>query len=194
MSTLTSRLSLVEWVGADVVSTIRTGNTTNMGTLDNTVLVTEGTFASRPAASSVEKDHVYKATDTGLWYIGDGTNWNTMIVAGAWANLSLGSGITAFGGGTFTPAYRLEADTLRLRGQATNAAGSKASGFTWATLPAGFRPTSAVDVAVMVANNPIQMCDLTVNTNGTMTVGVSASGTVAISSILLLDGLTFSLS
>jgi hypothetical protein len=75
MPTTTSRLALTQWIGADAVSTIRTGNATNTGILDNTVLVTEGTLVGRPAANTVEKDHIYKATDTGQWFLSDGTNW-----------------------------------------------------------------------------------------------------------------------
>lgn len=117
----------------------------------------------------------------------------TTLLGGSWQSLTLGTNIGAFGAGTFSPQARLENDIVRLRGQATNTV-SKASGFLWATLPVGLRPSSQVDLCVMVAANPILVCDLTIATNGQMTVGVSGSGTVGSNSILLLDGLTFTVS
>ncbi len=80
MSTLTSRLSLVEWVGADVVATMRTGNTTNMAILDNASIFTQGTLASRPAAATAGR--YYLATDDtsagssiGTLYFDTGAAW-----------------------------------------------------------------------------------------------------------------------
>ena len=82
MPTTTTRLALTQPVGADLVSQIRTSMTANASTLDNTVLVTEGTLAGRPNANTFEKDHIYKATDATppTWYMSDGTNWHPMDI------------------------------------------------------------------------------------------------------------------
>lgn len=69
----TTRLGLVQWVGGDPPSTIRTGNTTNMATLDNAVTVTSGVLSSIPAAGTAGRR--YYATDSGIELWDTGTSW-----------------------------------------------------------------------------------------------------------------------
>jgi hypothetical protein len=74
----TSRLTLQEPLISDSTSELRLSITANAQTLDNAVLVTEGTLVERPTASSVEKDHIFRATDVDEWYITDGTTWQIL--------------------------------------------------------------------------------------------------------------------
>lgn len=71
MPNLTSRLSLQQPIGTDPVSEFRTGITQVTGILDNTVLFTRGTLATRPAPGAVEYGHVYQTTDT----LGESLSW-----------------------------------------------------------------------------------------------------------------------
>ena len=77
----TSRLSLAEPLTSDASSELRLSITNNATTLDDAVLVTEGTISSIPTASSVEKDHIYRATDTSQWFVSDGSNWTLFAPA-----------------------------------------------------------------------------------------------------------------
>lgn len=72
----TTRLGLVEWIGTDSPTVYRTGNTTNMGILDNAAIYTSGTLGSRPAASGLA-GKFYRTTDSGAesLFWSDGTNW-----------------------------------------------------------------------------------------------------------------------
>ena len=80
MPTNTPRLALVMEASTDNESGFPAREATTYGILDNATLVTEGTFAARPAVGSVEHEHLYRATDTAQWYISDGTNWNVINV------------------------------------------------------------------------------------------------------------------
>lgn len=80
MAHSTSRLSLGIPDGGDLESAYPPLIGGAMNTLDNSVIVTEGTISARPLATAVEKDRIYKATDTGLWYISNGANWNVMSI------------------------------------------------------------------------------------------------------------------
>ena len=70
MSTTTTRHGLVQPAGSDGPVSLRTSIDGNATILDNAVLVTEGTLVARPVASTVEHDHIYRATDTGQWFVG----------------------------------------------------------------------------------------------------------------------------
>jgi hypothetical protein len=58
-------------------------------TLDNAVTFSEGTLVSRPSASLAGR--VYYATDVGRYYQDTGSAWETVLTAGAWTYLGLGT-------------------------------------------------------------------------------------------------------
>ena len=118
-----TRLGLHIAEGTDLESAFPPMNAQANGILDSAVLVTEGTLAARPAAASVEKDRIYKATDTGVWYIGDGTNWHTMLIARAWQALTLATNVIAVAG-MYAPAVRFVGDKVEFRGAMQNNTGS----------------------------------------------------------------------
>lgn len=98
MPTPTSRLALLEPIGADTVSELRLSSTNHATTLDAAVIVTEGTLTSRPSSSLVY-GQTYYATDTGLWYFYNGSAWQTVSMAptvftgtGNYANTSPSTG------------------------------------------------------------------------------------------------------
>ncbi len=78
MPTFFSRLGLQYPLGVDPPSELRIADQANATILDNAVLYTEGTFASRPAAGATEHGHVYRSTDTGQWSWNNGTIWIDM--------------------------------------------------------------------------------------------------------------------
>ncbi len=78
MPTTTTRLALTNPLGVDNPSVLRTSITANDAILDNAVLYTEGTLASRPLASAVEHGHEYRSTDTGQISKSNGTIWIDM--------------------------------------------------------------------------------------------------------------------
>lgn len=141
MPNTTTRLTLQEPITADSPTELRLAVTNNSSTLDNAVLVTEGTLAGRPAANTVEKDHVYKATDTVEWFISDGTNWNTILVAAAWQTPTFQNSWVNFvpDGGQQTVKYRKVGDMIQLRGSCGNGTAG-----TIFTLPTGYRPAADV--------------------------------------------------
>jgi hypothetical protein len=86
MSNTTSRLSLSQPVGTDNPSALRLSITANANILDAALMYGSGTLAARPLANSKPNGYVYLATDDtsngvhGTYYVGDGTNWNTLRV------------------------------------------------------------------------------------------------------------------
>lgn len=194
MPTNTSRLSLVIPASTDNESTFPSQATTTYNILDNATLVTEGTLASRPLATSVEKDHIYKATDTVQWFISDGTNWNVVQVSNAWTALTLASGVIA-ASGEYVPSVRLEGDVVRLKGaMQNNTGGNITAGATWATIPAspaGLRPTVGTNLVI-----PAALSTSTLATN----FGIGNNGLIWLTQALgngaqvYLDGVTFTTS
>lgn len=73
--TPTPRLSLPTLSGTDLVSGFPAAYLPTQDILDNAVLVTEGTLASRPAATALPAGNEYYATDVDIVYKTDGTNW-----------------------------------------------------------------------------------------------------------------------
>lgn len=96
MANSTSRLALVQPVGTDAASELRTSITANATTLDASVIVTEGALADRPAGSYVGQ--TYYATDTGLWYFYTGAAWQA-VTFGATAPVGT---VQQFAGATIT--------------------------------------------------------------------------------------------
>lgn len=183
----TSRLSLNYPEEGDGETNYPAVSVQQMDTLDDAVLVTEGTISARPAANTFEKDHVYKATDTKQWFMSDGTNWFTVMIAGPWVNLTLESGITTTVG-AYTPAARLVGDKVELRGAITNTNGTAA--LFVAVLPSGMRPAELCMFPAMVSSG-----------GGVLAVFAASSGDLTFDSPFLpttatayLDGASFSLS
>ena len=73
----TTRLGLIQVDGTDAVSVFPAAMNSDMATLDNAAIYTEGTLVGRPAASSVAHGTYYRTTDTGAETLSwtDGTNW-----------------------------------------------------------------------------------------------------------------------
>ncbi len=185
MPTNTARLSLTNPLGTDAPSFLRTSITANNAILDNSVLYTEGTFASRPAAGAVEHGHVYRATDTSVWYQSDGTTWLTVMLAGAWSALSLATNVSAAGG--YTPGARREGDVVRLRGGLLTTGGGNV-GPDLATLPVGFRPSATVPAHIVQTSTSFVL-GATINTSGLLTMTIS--DTLPSGTNVWLDGITF---
>ena len=127
MPNTTSRLGLVQPLGTDAVSELRVSITDNASTLDNSVIVTEGTLASRPAGSY--NGQTYYATDTGLWYFYTGSAWETVMLAGGWQTLTPATGWVAYGAPGLQA--RVVGDKAELRGALQNQTGGTV---TFATL------------------------------------------------------------
>jgi hypothetical protein len=111
----TPRLALPYPIGSDLVSTFPTVDAQQAAILDNAMLYTEGNFASRPAVGAVEHGHIYRSTDTGIWYQSDGTNWLTVMLAGLWLTIATPSGFTAVAG-AYVPAARVGLTGPKARG------------------------------------------------------------------------------
>ena len=109
MSNTTTRLGLVQPVTTDSPAAIRTGITTTTGILDNTALYTEGTLAGRPAASTFEHGHIYRATDTGDISIVNGTSRDALERQ---SNKAVASGYCDLDSGVHVPLSRLSGITL----------------------------------------------------------------------------------
>lgn len=153
-----------------------------MGILDNAAIYTEGTLASRPAATAVVHGAIYRATDTGDLSYSNGTVWTTLGLVGVWQGLTLGSGVTGSG---YTPSARLQGDTTRLKGGLLNSSGSTiTAGATLATIPSGLRPTATLSFAEAFGGFVI------LSTAGLITM----SANVGAAQVVALDGITFSLS
>lgn len=172
-------------VGPDPPSQLRVAITNNATTTDNAAIWLTGSLAARASISPLVAGTLYKATDTGLLYHYDGTAWTTVMLAGAWQNLTLntGAGIVATGG--YVPSVRLEGDAVRLKGTMQNQSGGSFSG-TWATVPSGWRPSAHMSLITYVQGNP----DLvSITTAGVLSVGT----TVLNNQNVALDGVTYSL-
>lgn len=188
MPTTTSRLSIDVVAGTDLVSSYPTVNAQQMGILDGAVVYSEGVLASRPSAAI--KGRIYKGTDTGLYYFDTGSAWDTLMLAAAWANLSLASGLGTFSG-TYTPASRVVGDRVELRGGVQNTSGSgKSSPVAICTLASAYRPTSTAYItADTFLGNGFAV---EVTTAGVMTLLADASGLIN-NDFIPLDGLLYSL-
>jgi hypothetical protein len=186
MAGTTSRLSLSYPTGGDNESAFPAVSLSQMTTLDNAVLVTEGVFASRPGVGSVEKDRIYKATDTGVWYVSDGTNWNTMLVAGAWTAISLATNWTATG---FTPSVRLQGDQVLFKGAAINNTGAGSNAPFASALGSTFRPAATAYITVSSSSSPYAMQGQVASSGTFVFVTTVANGALA-----GFDGASFTLS
>lgn len=135
MPSTTSRLGLTAPLTTDADTQIRLSITGNADTLDNAAMYQSGTLAARAALSPVAGTFYY-GTDTKLLYEYDGTEWLTALVAGAWQNLTLASGVSS---GGIVPAARLVGDTVHFKGILQNTSGSAIG----ATSPLATLPSSS---------------------------------------------------
>lgn len=188
MPTTTTRLALVDPIGADAPSEFRVGIAASNAILDNAAIYTEGTLAARPLAGAVEHGHLYGGTDTGLLYQSNGTIWRTAMLAGAWTALTLGTGVTAATG--YTPSARLEGDIVRLKGAVKHTGSSFGAGNVLATLPSSsmYPASTFVDAWFDTVNDvwiPVQ-----IDTGGGVTLGGTG---ITSSAVVSLNGRTFTL-
>lgn len=136
----------------------------------------------RPAANTVEKDRIYKATDTGLWYISDGTNWNVMSVGNrgavniATSQSTSSSSFTALSTPDEVASIIMPADGLLVvRYQATWSYGT-AGGTATAALFLGSNELTATATASGNAGSgaPILLGNTGANAAATLALGASA--------------------
>jgi hypothetical protein len=133
-----------------------------------------------------------------------GTGFNTItqnpIVAGAvgvpetWHPFSLMAGTAAgvdINGTTYTPAYALDAQgNLKVHGTLNCPAGGLASGTTFATVPAGYRPTTNIPVSLVSVAGHGTLVHLYVRPNGNMQFNgaLGAGAVVYLDTTLLIQG------
>lgn len=149
-----------------------------------------GTLAARPAAGKLNR--VYWATDTKLLYQDNGTAWQTILLAGAWVPLTLGTEINA--GTGYLPSVRIEGDSARFKGAVT--ASLSPQSVIGALPSSGFYPVQPVGVPII--------CTATVAaTDLPGTLEISTSGAITLSpsqplsptnTIMYLDVVRYSLS
>lgn len=193
MPNSTTRLALVEPLGADAASELRVSITANATTLDAAVLVTEGTISSRPTATTVPYGSEYYATDTGQVFKSTGSVWLVVSVAPlTYTSLSLASGVSAFSG-DYTPSARVEGDRVWLRGTVENTSGGNITANTTVfTLPSGMAPS--VSTALVPAMNTASSSSTTATyLQVASTRAVSLTINIATGSTVALNGLNFSL-
>lgn len=190
----TPRLGLVTPAGTDNESLFPSQATTTYGVLDESVLMTSGTLASRPATPTPNVSGVtYYATDVKRFYFYDGAAWNTVQVAGAWSNLTLQTGITAFSG-HYTPAARIVGDKVELCGVVINSTGASSPGL-FATLPSSaYYPASTVIINANNFDGTNEQANCIVINSGTANL-IAGGGPSQwpTSQPLILDGLSYRL-
>lgn len=195
----TSRLGLSVVDGTDNVSAFPAVHSENMTVLDAAVNYTTGTLAGRALLSPAPvAGQVYYATDAGpngTFYLYSGSSWGSVPVPGAWTNLTLATGIvSSAGAGYYTPAVRLRGvDWVEISGSMQNQTGSTitAGSAAWATIPAGFRPTSKVIMPVVSINGSgVASGGGQIDTFGNLTLANAITNLGS----LYLDGLAYRLS
>lgn len=150
------------------------------------------TSTTRPA-SPVDGMIIYETDTTDAW------RWNASLSTWVWwsgvlpwTNVTLSSGIAAFGSGYQTPQYCLDGSGMvRLRGLLQNTSASTlAIGTVLATLPAGFRPaaTRGFTVESSLPASSYQATRLEVSAAGTMYLSFYA---LPPTGYVFLDGLSF---
>src|SRR5581483_3632782 len=78
--TTTARLGLDVPQATETISSYPAEAAQSLGVLDNAVIVTQGTLASRPSASTVPEGNEYYATDTTQLFKSTGSAWNQVPV------------------------------------------------------------------------------------------------------------------
>jgi hypothetical protein len=95
----------------------------------------------------------------------------TLTAVGAWTNAVLQNGWVNLGAGWPTAQYRKVNDMVHIRGMVGNGTAAGAPIFT---LPAGFRPPSALQIATVTGSGVIGVT--TLNTDGTVQASVGNNG------------------
>ena len=151
-----------------------------------------GTLVARASISGLVAGTFYYATDTALLYYYNGTVWQTVPLDTGWVALTLASGFISGASITgYTPAYRKQGDTVRLRGEIQNDSGStQPTGTVIATgCPA---PVTKRDICVTPQFNSsvtnFGMTMLSVNTAG---VTIQAGSTLQNNYLQGLDGIQY---
>jgi hypothetical protein len=184
MPTTSSRLALLAPVGADFPSEYRVAATASNAILDNAALyLPPGLLSVRP--TSPPEGSFYYATDSELLYLYSGGEWGTVTVAGPWVALSLLNG-WAVVGGTHVPAYRLNGDTVQLRGGLNS---GPATSSVIATLPVAVSPAAAVYIPVAAGGSSAVLPSVNIGTSGNLayTAGTGVGD-------MFLDGASYQLS
>lgn len=111
---------------------------------------------------------------------GAGTNWS--VVSGqqdsGWVALALKTNINSGGPTYYTPSCRLLGNTVYLSGQAQNNTGGtiNASTASWATVPAGYRPSNTTAFGMLTINGSgVASCGGGVDTSGNITTANAIS-------------------
>jgi hypothetical protein len=117
----------------------------------------------------------------------------TNLNKSAWTNISLNSGIVAYGHSTHTPQYRIQGDVVELRGVCGKSNGTDftSSPVVLGTLPVGARPTALVyNVVARQVSGATMAARLEVATTGAITVYTDTSNSGAWISV---DNTSFSI-
>lgn len=191
MPSTTTRLGLIEPLGADAPSELRVSIANHATTLDVAVTITEGTAASRPASGSYY-GQTYYATDTTVLSFWNGSIWMPVRAGGAWTSITLASGFVA-ATGMYTPQFRIEGDVVRMRGGVTITTGINQNTNISTAIPAAATPASdARPIGSMVTSGGSWVsAPLRITTaNLFIYMGSSQTGTNTVS----LDGVTYTVS
>jgi hypothetical protein len=170
----TSRLGLEVPDTSDNESVFPAVSSQQMTTLDNAVIVTEGTLASRPTSGSYV-GQTYYATDALSWYFWTGSAWETALLAGAWQSTTPGTNVLV------SPHVRLEGDLVRFAGSFAVST-TVSSGATLCTLSSGYYPTSGPAAFTFAAQT------FSITTGGVLTSSANVSASIE------MNGATFALS
>jgi hypothetical protein len=149
-----------------------------------------GTLAARPAAGTLNR--VYWATDTKLLYQDNGSAWTTVLLAGAWVALTLGTGVASSG---YTASARPEGDLTRLRGALANGTGSSiASGVALATVSSALRPSTGLIFPGYINGSSDSPTEIRISGSGATAGQISLDTALPAGAIVGLNSITFTLS
>ncbi len=181
MSGTTARLGLPYPTPTDDVSGFPAVSVEQMDALDSAVRYFSGTLSNRATVDpSLTAGDLYYATDTELLYEYNGSAWGTVMIAGAWQNLSLTTGFTDASGGSDPPAMRQVGDMIQCRGTASYSGSGGSQVLANATVvPSGFR-------SIALAYPGGSTAGLTIN----HTVPNHITVTVSTSDAVILEGLS----
>lgn len=192
--TTTARLGMDIPQSSELISAYPAEAAQALGILDNAVLTTSGTLASRPATP--EAGHRYYATDVARTYIYAGGVWVLDLTADtAYQALSRVSGVGAVAG-DYAPSARFEGDGVKFRGSLTNTSGSPIAATTAIfTTPTGMVPSAgaaALIAADTYGTTATALLLAVAATTGIVTLSTSSPAWPA-NFVLPLNGLSFSL-
>ena len=188
MSTTTNRLGLVNPVGTDSPAVIRTSLTANNAILDNAAIFDSGSLSARPITGSAPGT-IYEATDVGIYYIYDGTNWFPVMIPGPWINAVAGGGwSTTSIANTSTAQSRQVGDRIELRGSV-----AATSPTPNATILTGLVPVSVGRFvsADHATSGPVHSF-VALNASTTHLAYFASGVSIAVNDLISLDGISYS--